>query len=73
MREPKVLLFFLLKGMDFSKHVLEKKHHVSSGDSSEDMAKELFSKLPNKLVEQLYQLYKYDFEMFDYEYKQDLF
>ena len=33
------------------------------------LAKDLFSKLPKELIEQLYELYKIDFEMFDYKYK----
>ena len=43
--------------------------HVSSGDPTKKLAKDLFSKLPKELIEQLYELYKIDFEMFDYKYK----
>ena len=43
--------------------------NVSSGGSTEKFARELFSKLPTDLIEQLYELYKLDFEMFNYEYK----
>ena len=59
-------------GMKSPKIVADEKEHVSSGNSSEEMAKDLFAKLPNHLIEKLYDLYKLDFEMFDYEYKQYL-
>ena len=41
--------------------------NISTKDSTEDLAIELFSKLPKHLVEQLYELYKHDFESFDYD------
>ena len=56
-------------GMNASKINVEEKVHVSSGDPTEKLAKDLFSKLPKELIEQLYELYKIDFEMFDYKYK----
>ena len=59
-------------GMKSPKIVVAEKEHVSSGNSSEEMAKNLFARLPNDLIEKLYDLYKLDFEMFDYEYKQYL-
>ena len=40
-----------------------------SGNSTEDMALALFAKLPHSLKKQLYELYKIDFEMFDYDAK----
>ena len=43
--------------------------HVSTGDPTETLALELFSKLPKDLVKQLYQIYKIDFEMFGYDPK----
>ena len=43
--------------------------HVSTGDLTETLALELFSKLPNDLVKKLYQIYKIDFEMFGYNPK----
>ena len=43
--------------------------NISSGDSTEDLAIQLFSKLPKDLVEKLYELYKIDFEMFQYDPK----
>ena len=59
-------------GMFNSITVLQDKEHVSSGESTEEMTKILFTKLPNELIEKLYDLYKLDFQMFDYEYKQYL-
>ena len=41
----------------------------SSGESSEELAIKLFADLSKKLIQQLYELYKIDFEMFDYDYK----
>ena len=43
--------------------------HISSGGSTSDLAKVYFAKLPNKLIEKLHQLYKIDFEMFNYDHK----
>ena len=40
--------------------------HVSSGGSTEDLAKKYFSELDITMVKKLYDLYKVDFEMFDY-------
>ena len=59
-------------GMFNSITVLQDKEHVSSGESTEEMTKILFTKLPNELIEKLYDLYKLDFQMFNYEYKQYL-
>ena len=41
--------------------------HVSSGESSEDTAIKYFAKLSHKMIQKLYELYKIDFEMFDYD------
>ena len=41
--------------------------NISTGDSTEDLAIKLFSKLPKNLVQQLYKLYKIDFELFEYD------
>ena len=41
--------------------------NISKGDSTEDLAIKLFSKLPKNLVERLYELYKLDFELFEYD------
>ena len=41
----------------------------SSGESSEELAIKLFADLSKKLIQQLYELYKIDFDMFDYDYK----
>ena len=43
--------------------------NISKGDSTESLAIDLFSKLPKNLTEQLYELYKIDFEMFEYDSK----
>ena len=43
--------------------------HKSTGDSTTDLALELFAKLPKDLKKQLYELYKIDFEMFEYDVK----
>ena len=40
--------------------------HVSSGGSTKDLAKNYFSELDIRMVKELYELYKVDFEMFDY-------
>ena len=41
----------------------------SAGNSTADLALELFAKLPQDLKKQLYELYKIDFEMFEYDAK----
>ena len=53
-----------MKDNDLSYH-----EHKSAGDSTEHLTLELFSKLPKSLVKQLYQRYKIDFEMFEYDAK----
>ena len=40
--------------------------HISSGGSTSDLAKVYFANIPNKLTKKLQQLYKIDFEMFNY-------
>ena len=40
--------------------------HVSSGGSTKDLAKKYFSELDKTMVRKLYEFYKVDFEMFDY-------
>ena len=50
-------------GMNYNEH----HEHKSDGDSTRDLALELFAKLPKKLKKQLYELYKADFEMFEYD------
>lgn len=51
-----------MNDQDFEHH-----EHKSVGDSTRDLALELFAKLPKKLKKQLYELYKVDFEMFEYD------
>ena len=51
------------------KNVFSFHENISKGDSTESLAIELFSKLPRNLTEQLYELYKIDFEMFEYDSK----
>ena len=41
--------------------------HISSGGSTSDLAKVYFANIPNKLTKKLQQLYKIDFEMFNYD------
>ena len=53
-----------MKDDDLSYH-----EHKSTGDSTTDLALELFAKLPKNLKKQLYELYKIDFEMFEYDAK----
>ena len=48
---------------------LSYQEHKSTGDSTQELAIELFSKLPKKLVQQLYELYKIDFELFEYDHR----
>ena len=57
-------------GINDPKIVLEDKVHAGSRKQTDEMAKKLFTHLPNEMIEKLYDLYKIDFEMFDYEYKQ---
>ena len=58
--------------MDTSKAHVEEIHNVSSGESSEELATKLFANLSRKLVRKLHELYKVDFEMFDYDYQEFL-
>ena len=51
-----------MNDQDFEHH-----EHKSVGDSTRDLALELFAKLPKYLKKQLYELYKIDFEMFEYD------
>ena len=53
-----------MKDDDLSYH-----EHKSTGDSTTDLALELFAKLPKNLKKQLYEVYKIDFEMFEYDAK----
>ena len=48
---------------------LDEHLNVSSGGSTDNLAKSFFAKLPHKLILELYELYKLDFEFFDYDYK----
>ena len=52
-------------GMNYNEH----HEHKSVGDSTTDLALELFAKLPKNLKRKLYELYKIDFEMFEYDVK----
>ena len=58
-------------GMNSTKVKLEEKNNVSSGtgESTEELTKKMFAKISNELIEKLFELYKFDFEMFDYEYR----
>ena len=44
-------------------------HNESSGETSEEFALRLFSEIPKSLIHKLYKHYRYDFEMFGYDYK----
>ena len=45
------------------------RRHASSGEDTESLTKRLFSNLTNEIIEKLFNLYRVDFEMFQYEYK----
>lgn len=42
--------------------------HVSSGGSTKRLTQEYFSLLDQKSIKKLYDLYKVDFELFDYNH-----
>ena len=58
---------YTMTKVGMNKDDLSYHENKSHGDSTEDLAIQLFSKLPENLVEQLYELYKIDFEMFEYD------
>ena len=51
-----------MKGGNLSYH-----EHKSTGASTTNLTVELFAELPKDLKQQLYELYKIDFEMFEYD------
>ena len=53
-----------MKAFNLSYH-----EHKSTGASTTTLAVELFAELPIDLKKQLYELYKIDFEMFEYDAK----
>ena len=58
---------YTMTKVGMNKDDLSYHENKSHGDSTENLAIHLFSKLPKDLVEQLYELYKIDFEMFEYD------
>lgn len=48
---------------------LNERQHVSKGNTTENLTHQLFSMLSRHLIEDLYQHYLIDFEMFDYDYR----
>ena len=54
-------------GVNASLFKLNEIANVSSGPSTIDFARELFSKLPESLVLELYEMYRMDFDMFGYD------
>lgn len=60
---------YTMTNVGMNKDNLGYHENISSEDSTEDLAIQLFLKLPKDLVEKLYELYKIDFEMFQYDPK----
>ena len=56
-------------GLNESIPHLDLHYHSSSGGSTSDLARTFYSKMPHDLIENLYESYRFDFELFDYEYK----
>ena len=54
-------------GLNASLFKLDEMANVSNGPSTIDFSRELFSKLPESVVLELYEMYRMDFEMFDYD------
>ena len=55
-----------LKMMGIKEEIIEEKYHVHGGDSIEDKTKQLLKEIEVKDLQDLRELYKYDFELFDY-------
>ena len=60
---------YVMSKVGMKENNLSYQGHKSTGDSTTDLALKLFAKLPQDLKKQLYDLYKIDFEMFDYDAK----
>ena len=60
---------YVMSEVGMKENNLSYQGHKSTGDSTTDLALELFAKLPKKLKKQLYEFYKVDFEMFEYDVK----
>ena len=56
-------------GMNESMLHLDEHLNVSSGGSTDNLAKSFFAKLSQKFILELYEFYKLDFKFFDYDYK----
>ena len=55
-----------LKMMGIKEEITEEKYHVHGGDSIEDKTKHLLKEIEDEDLQDLRELYKYDFELFDY-------
>ena len=44
-------------------------YFLEKGETTEQLAMKLFAKLPRKTIEDLYQHYSIDFQMFNYDYR----
>ena len=60
---------YVMSKIGMKKNNLFYKGNESTGNSTTDLALRLFAKLPQDLKKQLYELYKIDFEMFEYDAK----
>ena len=60
---------YVMSKVGMEENNLSYQGHKSIGDSTTELALDLFAKLPQDLKKQLYELYKIDFEMFEYDAK----
>ena len=60
---------YVMSKIGMKKNNLFYKGNESTGNSTTDVALRLFAKLPHDNKKQLYELYKIDFEMFEYDAK----
>ena len=52
--------------MGIKEEITEEKYHVSAGESIQDKTKHFLKEIEDKDLEELRELYKYDWELFDY-------
>ena len=58
---------FLLAQRNLPKGLLSKKHSTKSAEDDKELKQRLFSQVSKKMVEALYQKYRVDFTMFEYD------